>query len=123
MSSRYLYKILDQRPPDALPEILPLSELDTTDGFIHLSTAAQTPITANLFFSDHTTLWILKLDRSLLDGRIQYSTDPQAGIRDGCAHVHDSVRGLGKGNVVEVVETKRGSREQWTEVTSMKALD
>ena len=111
----YLYKILDSPPPSPLPETLPPTQLDANDGFIHLSTAEQTPITAKLFFSSHTTLWVLKLKGEALDGEIRYSTDPNAGIVDGCAHVHDSQRGLGKDNVQEVIEVERNSDTPWTE--------
>lgn len=38
---KYVYKILDAEPASPIPEALPLSELDTADGFIHLSTASQ----------------------------------------------------------------------------------
>lgn len=33
----YYYKILDAAPEEPLPATLPLSDLDTKDGFIHLS--------------------------------------------------------------------------------------
>lgn len=122
MAPTYLYKILDEAPPHPLPETLPATELDTNDGFIHLSTADQTPTTAKLFFSSHTKLWILRLDQSVLDGRIEYSTDPNAGIENGCAHVYDSKIGLGKTNVVEVLEAERAESENWTEVKTMKDL-
>lgn len=110
---QYLYKILPSPPPTPLPITLPASPLDTTDNFIHLSTAAQTPITAKLFFATHAELWILKLETSRIDGRIEYSTDPKAGVVDGCAHVHGSREGLGKGNVVGVITVERGEGEGW----------
>src|ERR1700761_789108 len=106
MADKYLYKILDEEPPNPLPESLPTTQLDANDGFIHLSTAQQTPVTAKLFFSDHHELWILRLVREALDGRIEFSTDPKAGIEHGCAHVHDSLKGLGRGNVMEVLKVQ-----------------
>lgn len=122
MANRFLYKILDEAPPQPLPETLPATELDRNDGFIHLSTAQQTPVTAKLFFSDHSKLWILRLDQQALDGRLEFSTDPKAGVVDGCAHVHDSKKGLGRNNVVDILEVNRSSNEVWTEVESMKTL-
>ena len=122
MANKYLYKILDKAPQEPLPETLAASKLDKNDGFIHLSTAEQTPITAGLFFSSHSQLWILKLERSALDGRIDYSTDPKAGIGNGCAHVHDSRHGLGRSNVVEVIEVHRQADQDWTNVESMMQL-
>ena len=122
MGHKYLYKILDQPLAEPLPEMMPATDLDAKDGFIHLSTGEQTPITARLFFNDCKTLWILKLERRVLDGRIEYSTDPNAGIENGCAHVHDNQRGLGKGNIVEVVNVHRKADEDWTEAEDMMAL-
>lgn len=122
MAPKYLYKILDEAPPQPLPETLPATELDTNDGFIHLSTAEQTAITAKLFFSSHSELWILRLDPQALDGRIEYSTDPNAGIENGCAHVHDSKIGLGQKNVVEILKAERAEDESWTDVRIMRDL-
>ncbi len=122
MAPRLLYKILDQPPPDPLPDTLPSTDLDKHDGFIHLSAAEQTPITAKLFFGAHTALWILVLETKALDGRIEYSTDPKAGVHNGCAHVHDSRVGLGSGNVVKVVKAERREGEDWSQVDSMRSL-
>jgi uncharacterized protein (DUF952 family) len=122
MTPKHLYKILDSAPPEPLPDKLASTSLDTHDGFIHLSTAEQTPITAKLFFSGHSTLWVLKLDAEALDGRLEFLTDPKAGITDGCAHVHESQKGLGRGNIVEVVVVQRGDGMEWTNVEGMKAL-
>ena len=119
---QYLYKILDAPPPTPMPETLPSTELDTKDGFIHLSTAEQTPITAKLFFSNHEALWVLRLRRDALDGEIRYSTDPKAGVVDGCAHLHDSRKGLGRDNVEGVVELRRQPGQVWTEVDDLPAL-
>ncbi|TKA25237.1 hypothetical protein B0A50_05935 [Salinomyces thailandicus] len=118
----YLYKILDAPPPSPLPTTLPATELDTQDGFIHLSTAKQTPITAKLFFSNCETLWVLKLRREALDGEIEYSTDPNAGVSDGCAHVHGSRSGLGSGNVEGTVEARRQNGQTWVENESLRGL-
>ncbi|KAK3720645.1 hypothetical protein LTR37_003694 [Vermiconidia calcicola] len=121
MSPKYLYKILDQQPPDPLPETLPATALDTQDGFIHLSTAEQTPVTARLFFSDFKKLWILKLESNALDGRLEFTTDPKAGVENGCAHVHGSMKGLGKLNVVAVIEVDRKDGQDWSELERMRA--
>lgn len=122
MPPTYLYKILDAPPPSPLPDSLPTTDLDAKDGFIHLSTAKQTPITAKLFFAQCAQLWVLRLRREALDGEIKYLTDPSAGVVDGCAHVHGSRKGLGKGNVDAVLEMKRQGEEAWTDVKDMLAL-
>ena len=122
MAPQYLYKILDEAPPQPLPDTLALSDLDKHDGFIHLSTAEQTPQTASLFFNSHTQLWILKLNAKAIDGRIDYSTDPKAGVENGCAHVHESQFGLGRSNIVEVLKAERSDDQPWTGVKTMKDL-
>lgn len=118
----YLYKILDTPPPSPLPGTLAPTELDAKDGFIHLSTAEQTPITAKLFFAHCEVLWVLKLRREALDGAIEFSTDPNAGVEDGCAHVYRSVKGLGRENVEEVMQVRKEAAVQWTEVGEMCGL-
>lgn len=40
-SPQFVYKILPEAPEEPFPALLPLSELDANDGFVHLSTAAQ----------------------------------------------------------------------------------
>jgi uncharacterized protein (DUF952 family) len=115
---RYLYKILDQKPPTPLPITLPTTQLDAQDGFIHLSTAAQTTTTADLFFASQPTLWILQLRAADLDGETRYP--PELG--GGCAHVYGSTQGLGAGNVEEVIEVVKGSKEKWAQVEVITKL-
>jgi uncharacterized protein (DUF952 family) len=122
MAPKYLYKILDQEPPDPIPDTLPATELDKNDGFIHLSNAEQTPITAKLFFKDFDELWVLRLDSGKLDGRLEFTTDEKAGVENGCAHVHDSEKGLGVGNVVEVIHVGKSSDQDWTQVERLQIL-
>ena len=120
---KYVYKIMDQAPPDPLPEKLPPSALDTKDGFIHLSIGKQTPLTANMFFGQHSELWILRLAVDKLDGRIEWSTEPTYNIEGGCPHLHDSLNGLGKHNATGVIHATRQSREQrWEQTAGMKEV-
>jgi len=118
-----LYKILDAPPPSPLPETLPTTPLDAKDGFIHLSLAEQTPITAKRHFSAYEALWILKLRPAALDGEVKYDTDTNAGVPKGCAHVHGSQKGLGKDNVVEVIEVKKAAGTEWTNVDELHKLE
>lgn len=104
----YYYKILPSPPPTPLPETLPLSDLDRKDGFIHLSTAAQMPITMDLFFGENRKLWVLKLRVKDLDGEVRF----EEGL-EGCPHLFGSQRGLGSGNVEEVLVVERGEGEGW----------
>lgn len=115
----FWYKILDSPPPTPLPATLPPTALDAADNFIHLSTAGQVPTTASLFFSSHTTLWVLKLRREAIDGRVEYP--PELG--EACPHIHESRAGLGRHNVVEVVELRRGEGQVWGDVSGMRELE
>jgi len=49
----YIYKIIPSvaKPPSPLPEVLPVSDLDQRDGFVHCSTSKQLLGTLNAFFS------------------------------------------------------------------------
>ncbi|BGP26595.1 hypothetical protein Rt10032_c11g4460 [Rhodotorula toruloides] len=73
----YVYKIVTAssvNPRYAFPRPIPashvfaLSELDTQDGFIHLSTAAQLPRTLNRFFESDPQVVLLKCDYKRLSG-------------------------------------------------------
>jgi len=123
MAPSYVYKIFDEPPPSPLPETLPSTALDAQDGFIHLSTALQTPLTAKHFFGRCTTLWIAKLAVDALDGHIGRSTDPDSGINNGCPHLHGSGRRLGSGNIVGVVELQRPAEDDWTSVKALQSLE
>lgn len=118
----YLYKILAEAPADPLPDVLPLSALDAKDGFIHLSIARQTPLTAGMFFGAHRELWILKVERAKLDGRIEWFTEPKHQIDRGCPHLHDSATGLGRANVAEVIHVERLVGQQWEAAEGMKKV-
>jgi uncharacterized protein (DUF952 family) len=113
----YWYKILDAAPPSPLPETLPTSDLDARDNFIHTSTALQIPTTLNKFFASASTVWLLKLRRKDIDGEIRFEEHlPE------CPHIHDTVIGLGKGNVEEVIEAKRADGQSWGDVKEVKEL-
>ena len=60
----YVYKIVPSStpPPTPLPERLPVSELDNTDGFLHLSTAVQIPGTLKRFFTSTDKVYILRIE-------------------------------------------------------------
>lgn len=121
-SPRYLYTILDRPPADPLPETLPSTDLDSKHGFIHLSTAEQTPVTANLFFAHLHKIWMLTLKTESLEGELKYSTDPNGGVVDGCAHLHGVKLGLRRGDVEEVIEVAKEGAMEWTEVPVLLEL-
>ncbi|KAF2748184.1 hypothetical protein M011DRAFT_476798 [Sporormia fimetaria CBS 119925] len=126
----HLYKILPSAPPSPLPTTLPLSPLDKNDGYIHLSTAVQVPLTASRFFSQNTELWLLVIKTSTLEQGIDSDGQKKEGaelkwedvnIGDGNTETfpHYYGAGLGSGNVGEVKRVERG--EGWSVV--MKDLE
>ncbi|GAB5587151.1 hypothetical protein Unana1_02051 [Umbelopsis nana] len=71
----YLYKIV--LPNNSLIEQSPASKFEPTpfdvaSGFIHLSTAKQTPNTANRFFSSNDAIWVLKIKYSAIASKVQW---------------------------------------------------
>lgn len=135
----YVYKILDGPPPqESLPAELPLSELDSNDGFIHLSTAAQVyfslsslplfshllptssthhqiPATAGLFYNDHPSLWMLRIP---LQGLGTVKWEGADGKGRSFPHLYGK---LGSAEVESVKELKRPEagwgalKEAWLE--------
>ena len=62
-----------------------LSEVDTQDGFIHLSTAVQLPATLSFFFEDSATVFLLQLDMDKIDiNKLIFEEPyPNDGLRKG----------------------------------------
>ncbi|EMD39818.1 hypothetical protein CERSUDRAFT_112081 [Gelatoporia subvermispora B] len=118
----YVFKIAPSAPPSPLPETLPLSELDATDGFIHLSDAAQIPKTADLFFKDTSSVWLLKVRTApalAAGGVFKWVAE-----LPGCVHLHGPRDGewvhLGKENIADVREARKEEGQSWGE--AMKGL-
>ena len=114
---RYLYKILDILPLSPLPTALPLSPTDTDAGFMHFSTAAQVPATANRFFAHRETLWLLQLPRKKLElvGELKWEGK---GDHDPFPHLYGT--SIGKDEVERVISKTRGS-EGW--LSSLEDLE
>ncbi|KAJ6629123.1 hypothetical protein B0H10DRAFT_1987996 [Mycena sp. CBHHK59/15] len=70
----YIYKLVPSSSPvpEPLPERLPLSELDTTSGFIHLSTALQVPGTLKRFFTEDDKVTVLKIKYTTVEKDIKW---------------------------------------------------
>lgn len=75
----YVYKLIPSTtpPPDPLPDRLPLSDLDTESGFIHLSTARQIPGTLKHFFADEPFVHVLRIEYAHVEKDIRWE-DPKA---------------------------------------------
>ena len=116
-----LYKIVPSAPPNPIPQQYPLSELDQNDGFVHLSTAEQVrsycgplvdlliiskvPKTADLFFKNTTTLWVIKLRSA--------DFEPSTKWEDGFPHLYGN---FGKDNVSSIEQFDRAENQAWSEV-------
>ncbi|CAG9943448.1 hypothetical protein V2G26_008525 [Clonostachys chloroleuca] len=101
---RYLYKIVPTAPPEPLPQEYPLSELDQTDGFVHLSTDEQVPNTCDLFFTQTTQLWVLKLEFAPIKADIKWE--------GGFPHLYAN---FGAKQVVSVNKFSRSEDQKWSE--------
>ncbi|KAK2068405.1 hypothetical protein P8C59_003044 [Phyllachora maydis] len=105
----FVYKITPTAPPSPLPDVYPLSELDGKDGFIHLSTAAQIPTTAALYFSATPSLHLLKLR---LSPRLAAATRWDAPAGPGCPHLYAN---FGAADVVATREVRRAEGTTWAQ--------
>ncbi|KAI2638865.1 hypothetical protein GGS26DRAFT_543044 [Hypomontagnella submonticulosa] len=105
-SPDFVYKIVPSAPPSPIPSEYPLSELDQKDGFVHLSTSNQIPITAGLFFKEATSIWVIK---------IRYAPKFHAATNwdvPGCPHLYGN---FGADDVVDTKEFSRSDGESWEE--------
>ncbi|OTA70322.1 hypothetical protein K449DRAFT_460107 [Hypoxylon sp. EC38] len=106
---QFVYKIVPSAPPTPIPSQYPLSELDQKDGFVHLSTGTQIPITADLFFKEATTLWVIKIRFA---PAFHSATTWEV---EGCPHLYGN---FGADDVEDVKEFSRLDGQSWKE--SMK---
>ncbi|PQE21629.1 DUF952 domain protein [Rutstroemia sp. NJR-2017a WRK4] len=121
---KYIYKILPSSvaPPIPLPDVLPVSELDSRDGFIHLSTSKQLVGTLNAFFSNESHVYLLRIPYSKVAPHVKWEdaigkTPEEVG---GCwdtegkagffPHVYNGLR-LGREEVDALGLWKRGEGE------------
>ncbi|KAK6950953.1 hypothetical protein Daesc_007481 [Daldinia eschscholtzii] len=102
----FVYKIVPSAPPTPIPSEYPLSELDRKDGFVHLSVGSQIPITADLFFKDATTIWVLKLRFA---PKFHSATTWEV---EGCPHLYGN---FGAEDVDSVKQLSRLDGESWKE--------
>ncbi|KAL2758003.1 hypothetical protein ACRALDRAFT_1068457 [Sodiomyces alcalophilus JCM 7366] len=111
----HIYKIIPDEPPSPLPAEWPLSDLDRKDGFIHLSTAKQIPITASLYFGDHSRLWVFKLPFRPFADKIRWEVPDT----DGCPHLYGA--NFGAADVLDVRGFQRSEGKGWKDVLGGEA--
>ncbi|KAJ9156537.1 hypothetical protein NKR23_g958 [Pleurostoma richardsiae] len=107
---RYVYKIVEEAPAEPFPETFTPSELDKKDGFIHLSTSWQVPITADLFFKDFSRFWVVKVRLERFAASTNWDDAPDT---DGCPHLYGS---FGREDVDSVKGFERNDGETWAQV-------
>ena len=126
----YIYKLIPSSapPPDPLPTHLPLSALDESSGFIHLSTAAQVPGTLRHFFSLEPMVYVLRIPYDRVEKDIRWET-PDAkicGSRPGESlfpHLYNNGR-LGSGEVDSIAKWENanpGSSAGWDDALTKAA--
>ncbi|KAJ5232161.1 hypothetical protein N7468_005117 [Penicillium chermesinum] len=73
---QYIYKIVPSTAPvvQPLPDRLPVSELDQTSGFVHLSTASQLANTLKFFFQEEPLVYILRIEYSRVAQYIRWES-------------------------------------------------
>ena len=90
-------------PPFPLPDALPVSRLDSSDGFIHLSTALQIPGTLKQFFSDEDSVYILRIVYAKIEKDIKWENDKGEGkpkcYQTGAKAYLDVSGGVGEENM------------------------
>ena len=120
----YIYKLIPSSapPPSPLPAELPVSELDRSSGFIHLSTSKQVSNTLKIFFADEPHVYILRLVYDALeDQKLIRWEDPKAeacGPRGGegmFPHLYNGLK-LGRDEVEGVAMWVRREGESWEDV-------
>jgi len=111
----YVYKIVPSStpPPTPLPERLPASELDNTDGFLHLSTAVQIPGTLKRFFTSTDKVYILRIEYIGVEKDIkwQHSTGALGDVGEDNVfpHLYNGLR-LGRAEIESIVEWEQDSK-------------
>jgi uncharacterized protein (DUF952 family) len=107
----YIYKIVSSDPSSLLPTGLPVSAHDLEDGFIHMSTAEQVPMTVSRFFKDVDVVYLLKVPYAKVEGKIKWD-ETGAGT---FPHIYaeDLSRSLDQGNVENVLECRKAEGQEW----------
>ncbi|KAK2589918.1 hypothetical protein QQS21_012409 [Conoideocrella luteorostrata] len=101
---KYVYKIVPAAPPDTIPEQFPLSDLDKQDGFVHLSTNEQVPLTCDRFFNSTSTLWLFKFELAKFSHPVKWE--------GGFPHLYGN---FGGGDIVSVEKFDRGDGRTWAD--------
>ncbi|KAF9481083.1 hypothetical protein BDN70DRAFT_912424 [Pholiota conissans] len=115
----FIYKLVPASSPvplntNDLPDKLPVSGIDQSSGFIHLSTSTQVLNTLKWFFKDDSNVYVLQISYDKVESQIRWE-DPKAevcGPRGGegmFPHLYNGLK-LGKDEIesVKILENKEG---------------
>ncbi|KAI1380802.1 hypothetical protein F4677DRAFT_404666, partial [Hypoxylon crocopeplum] len=108
----FVYKIVPSAPPAPIPSEYPPSELDQKDGFVHLSTGTQIPLTADLFFKEATTIWVIKIRFA---PKFHSATTWEI---PGCPHLYGN---FGAEDVESIKEFSRPNGKSWKELMATES--
>ncbi|EFI27733.1 hypothetical protein CC1G_14656 [Coprinopsis cinerea okayama7 len=118
----YVYKIIPSSaaPPNPLPDALPVSQLDQSSGFIHLSTAKQVPGTLKLFFTQEIEVYIARIPYAKVQEQITWEDakgdQGEIGMEGIFPHLYNDLK-LGKDEIESVVLCKREGKDvHWEDV-------
>jgi uncharacterized protein (DUF952 family) len=125
----YIYKIVPSSapPPEPLPKALPISELDKSSGYMHMSTAGQVLGTLKRFFAQDDLVYILRVPHERVAKYIKWE-DPEGIEGDGPGegrfpHIYNDFK-LGQDEIESVRTWKRdgdwakGSGGNFTDILS-----
>ncbi|RUO96471.1 hypothetical protein BC936DRAFT_141990 [Jimgerdemannia flammicorona] len=117
-SPAHLFKIILPSPQllkSSPGTVFPPAPLDVASGYIHFSTAAQTPVTAERFFADSSEIWVLKVryagevkDKTRWEG-VVHKEDGNAGI-EYFPHVYGDFR---MKDVSDVAKLTKNAQNVW----------
>lgn len=123
----YVYKLVPHTSPVPLdptdfPDALPVSDIDRSSGFVHLSTAHQLPGTLARFFTSDPRVYVLRLryaPLALVEGQVKWESPEKdvCGPRPGeglFPHLYNGFR-VGRNEVEGVWVLERGE-SSWEEV-------
>ncbi|CCG84800.1 protein of unknown function [Taphrina deformans PYCC 5710] len=79
-NQQFVYKIGTVFPHLKAADILPISDLDKNDGFIHLSTREQVPGTVGRFFKQDTQITLLKIRTSDIAAKTRWEESKSHGV-------------------------------------------
>ena len=88
--------------------LVPLREIDTRDGYVHLSTRAQVLETANIHFADARDLLALEIPLADIAAETKFEFAPKRG--EAFPHLYAALRRAHVARAVPLVKTPGGFR-------------